>query len=471
MKAVRAWNAHGSIENRSMPAWICGALLLLVLLSQAGSALAAGPAKLPAGLFSTQGNQIVDRNHLPVRLACVYWSGMNARDSPKHRWLENLDGPYIGVRANVQAIADAGFNCIRVDFNNYSLHAAEEMPAYLARLDEVVAAAAKTGLRVIINDHNNEGIYAAGLHTCAAQQVNGIWYDKGGASAEGNGCGDPATVTQEIYRNDWVFIAARYAGNDTVIGYDLWNEPLSDWDASIRKAPATWGSGKRDHDIRRMYQEVGSAILAKDPGKLIFTACPATYSGRLIDGSHGQAPWGDCTGARRFPVAFTVDGKTVGNKTVYVVHLYPDSIAAISHLFGGSSSSGQAIQAMNQSFGFLESQNLAPVWNGESGTGFAHDPDDRDWANMLEKYLNGKLAGQGGPSFSSGQQGMGFAWMSWKTAYGGPASDDMGILNWDKTLNQAQMHIVRQLLYYPKPSVGKVAARPVQNSSSWVAHK
>ena len=55
---------------------------------------------------------------------------------------------------------------------------------------------------------------------------------------------------------------------------------------------------------------------------------------------------------------------------------------------------------MNYSFGFLESQNIAPVWDGEGGTGFRENPDDANWAEMLDKYLNGQLGSQGGPTFS-----------------------------------------------------------------------
>jgi len=51
--------------------------------------------------------------------------------------------------------------------------------------------------------------------------------------------------------------------------------------------------------------------------------------------------------------------------------------------------------------------NIAPVWNGESGTGFSENPDDLNWATMLDKYLNGQLGSKGAPTFSGNQQGIG----------------------------------------------------------------
>ncbi len=413
------------------------------------------PSPLPSGMFSTQGNQVVDQRGNPVRLSCVYWQGLNAENHP----LSNLDGPFTGIPANVNAIARAGFNCVRIDFNNISLHDSAASALLLSELDQVVAASKKARVRVIVVDHDNEGNYGSNngyTIDCAAQQQNGIWYDLGGASDGTDGCDNVGHTTQASYQSDWVSIASRYAGNDTVIGYDLWNEPLSYGDS-------TWGDGT-DRDIHLMYETVGSAMLSKDPRKLIFAECPQNYSGTLYNGTYGNAPWGDCTGVQNTPVVFTVNGRTIKDKVIYDVHLYPDSVSGIASLFGGSSSSPAAIAAMNYSFGYLESKNIAPVWDGESGTGLSSNPDDQDWANMLDNYLNGKLGSQGGPVFScdhngrQGQghacdlQGMGLAWMDWGT----PGSQDsLGILNSDGSLIPAQVSIVDPLLYYPKREDGQ----------------
>lgn len=146
------------------------ALIAMVLAPSTSSA--ANPAKLPDGMFSTLGNQIVDQNQNPVRLSCVYWPGLNHQDGP----LAGLKGPLKGIPANVEAISATGFNCIRIDFNNLSLHD-PATPAFLSVLDQVVAAAKKKNLRVIIADHDNEGNYGTNVNftdDCAAQQSNGI---------------------------------------------------------------------------------------------------------------------------------------------------------------------------------------------------------------------------------------------------------------------------------------------------------
>jgi aryl-phospho-beta-D-glucosidase BglC (GH1 family) len=415
-------------------------------LCAAAAAFGQTGSALPSGMFTTVGNQIVDRNQTPVRLACVYWPGLNHQDGP----LANVDGPIKGIQANVDAIAATGFNCIRIDFNNISLHDAATA-TFLSTLDQVVAAARKDSIRVIIDDHDNEGDFGTRVNftdDCAAQQSNGLWYDLGGATDGTDGCKDPGHTTQKSYQDDWVSIAARYAHNDTVIGYDLWNEPIASPGHSL------WGGGS-NRDIHLMFETVGSAILTVDPAKLIFAECPlAIYKpATLYDGvTFGSAPWGDCTGVRNLPIVFTVNGHSIKDKVVYDVHLYADSIADIAKLFDGSSSSPSAIKAMNASFGFLETENIAPVWDGEGGTGFRNNPDDRDWANMLDKYLNGELGAQGGPTFSGNQQGMGFAWMSWTTQFPGEHDDLLGILNHDGSRVAEELNVIRPLLYYPKPA-------------------
>ena len=71
----RSGNKSKAIEN------LFPLALFAMLLAPLTSA-AATPARLPDGMFSTKGNQIVDKNHNPVRLSCVYWPGLNHQDGP-----------------------------------------------------------------------------------------------------------------------------------------------------------------------------------------------------------------------------------------------------------------------------------------------------------------------------------------------------------------------------------------------------
>ena len=357
--------------------------------------------------------------------------------------LRNFTAPYNGFAANMAAISAAGFNCVRIDFNNRSLHAGN-VAAFLQQMDQAVVAAKGAYLKVIFVDHDNEGLtdLLTG-HDCASQQHNGIWYDVGGASDGTDGCGHLGHTTQASFRSDWTMIARRYARIDAVVGYELWNEPFT-------YGRSTWGDGTA-HDIRKMAEEVGSAMLTHDQGKLIFAPCPQNHGPTLLFDKQtiSYAPWGDCTGARYQPVVFTVNGRKITNQVVYDIHLYPSSISGIANIFGSSAAPG-IIAAMNASFGFLMKDGIAPVWNGEGGTGFYQPVDDLAWAKMIVQYFNGELGLQGAPTYTGNQQGMGFSWMYWGTSYG-PTSDNLGILNDDGSLRPGQLSILAHIFFYPKP--------------------
>src|SRR3569623_2133463 len=82
-------------------------------------------ATATAGL-STRGNQIVDANGTPVRIASVGWNEIGA-------------GPLQGFDAHAAAMAQAGFNSIRVSWVNAT------RDDILATLDQVVAAVGVVG--------------------------------------------------------------------------------------------------------------------------------------------------------------------------------------------------------------------------------------------------------------------------------------------------------------------------------------
>lgn len=349
-----------------------------------------------AGALSTRGNQIVDDAGNAVRLACVGWNEIGA-------------GPMQSFDENVAAMKDAGFTCIRVSWVN------ARMSEDLQTIDQVVASAAKVGLRVVLDNHTNEPGHSD-EDNWGAQQKNGLWYDQGGASDGTDGGGNAGTVTDAKFLSDWVAVAQHYAGNRTVIGFDLRNEPLAYPGAS------TWGDGDPNHDIRLMYQRVGNAVLAVDPGKLVICEGPQNYSGSFAD--TGPAPWGDLSVAAKYPVVLSVP-----NKVVYSIHDYPKEIAGYMPDNGAAK-----VAQMNAAWGYLVTQKIAPVWIGEMGSSMK-DATDQAWADTLVDYVNGNLGALGGPTFGPGEKGIGTDWWAWGDLAGQLPE---GTQNGDGTLRAAQ---------------------------------
>jgi endoglucanase len=327
----------------------------VLMLAPVGFAQSSPRTLLPPGDLSTKGNQIVDRNGRPVRLACVGWNQVHEE---------------IPLERQTTLMAKLGFNCIRLSWVN----ATKE--ADLAEIDRVAAAASKAGLRLILDNHTNEPGHGE-RDNWGAVQKNGLWYDLGGASDGTDGGGNLGTVTDAKFLADWQFVARHYVGNPTVIGYDLRNEP-ADWPHM-----SVWGGGS-DRDIASMYTRVGNAILAIDPTRLIIV----------------EPPNSDCRSVRKDPLTLAVP-----NKLVYSVHEYPGEIS------GQKVSSGPAlIKRMNEMWGWIYNENVGPIFVGEMGSSMASD-QAKAWAETIVPYLNG--TGPDGLHVPPGGQAVSTDWWVW----------------------------------------------------------
>jgi endoglucanase/chitinase len=366
----------------------------------------APPHRLDAVPLSTSGSQIVDANGQPTRIHGV---GM---------WYDE------DAVSKVPGIARAGFNTIRLDWSNRALH-----DGGLRDLDRVIDAARRHQLRVILDAHSNEAGTPGPWKPCYAQQQNGLWYDRGGASGDTDGCGTPGTVTDERFVADWQAIARHYLGNTTVIGYDLWNEPLA-------YGKSTWEPGDHnpEHNIRWMCERVGNAILAIDPTKLIICEGPMNATSSAAD-ALTPAPWGDLSLAARLPV-----GLIVPHKIVYSIHDYPATIGGFRPDAGV-----QKIALMNKTWGYLVHDRIAPVIVGEMGASMV-TPQDQRWANTLIAYVNGNLAAFGAPHFRDDEQGISTIW--WFAGHD-PNGDPSGIFDRAGNIDPVQQATYSRLSYQP----------------------
>ncbi len=401
---------------------------------------------LPSGYLHTRGNQIVDDNNIPVRIDAVGWWGANAAGGA----LQGLANTSYRTLMN-DAKAD-GFNTLRIAWGdstlnqipqsgqiNYSQNSNLRGLSNLQIFQKVVAYAGQIGLRVIFDHHDNDGQ--------AGQQANGLWFDSGPGSDGTDGRGTTGTVTAQQFQRDWVALASTFKGNSTVIGYDLDNEPTS-------VGHINWGQGGPT-DIQAMYSIVGSAVEAADPGALIIAEGPQEYGaprrGSGMD-PNVAAPEGNLTGVKTKPVRITVDGQAVINEVVYSVHEYPYGISGVR-----PDSGPVAIQRMNRAWGFVETDNIAPVWVGEMGSSLDGTNDgnpesvagEQAWANTMIGYFDGQDGAQGGPTFSGDQQGIGTGWW-WLGSGGSPDGILTRYGGSTPSFNIAQQAVTDQLVFVPK---------------------
>jgi endoglucanase len=360
---------------------------------------------LPAGYLSTDGSQIVDAAGNPVRIDAVGWNGTDGAAGSA------LSGLYATSYQNIMASMKAdGFNTIRIPWPDVSLNAVpaageidyNQNPGLqglttLQIYQKVVAYAGQIGMKVIFDHHTDDG----GANGWGGQQANGLWFDSGPGSDGSDGDGHTGTVTAAQFEHDTLTLAKTFSGNSTVVGFDLDNEPTPGPDGNNG---INWGQGGPD-DIQAMYTTVGNAVEAADPGALIIAEGILEYSDPPAGSGLNTgvvAPEGDLTGVATDPVTLSVP-----DKVVYSVHEYPNEIGDID---GVTSDTGPvAIARMNADWGYLISQNIAPVWIGEMGADMT-STDAQNWAATLIPYLNGQDGAEGGPTFTGDEQPVSTDW-------------------------------------------------------------
>lgn len=387
--------------------------LLLLALAPFGAGAAPAtrpPAMLPAGCLSARGSQIVDQGGAPVRIACVGGLGTVVVGGRL-----GYPSQFAGLDGNVAAMKRVGFNCVRVDFTDKSV----DDPVLMAQFDDLVAACGKTGLKVIFDNHNNEATPRNWSN--AAQQSNGLWFDTGPGTDGTDGAGTKGTVSREQFRQDWVTMAKHWAGNPTVIGFDIRNEPCAH-----TSTPALWGGGGPT-DIHAMYEDVGNAILAVNPDALIICESVINYKTGAYEG--------DLSCVKTLPVVLRNP-----RKLVYSIHEYPKEIGG----YPGPESGPGYIARLNRTWGWLVRQDVAPVWVGEMGSS-ADTAAGRAWGETLLAYLNGKVLD--GPKFKGSRQPISGDWWLWGHR---PGEHPNGCLNADGTLRPEQAPFIAGLLFRRK---------------------
>jgi endoglucanase len=311
-----------------------------------GAAAAPGTG---AGYWHTSGNQILDSNGNPVRIAGVNWYGFETPDEIAHGlWAQDY-------HAIIDDIKNLGYNTIRIPFSNQMVETPivpQNLSFYntgpintdlkglnsLQILDKIIAYAGQDGLKVILDDHRSEAGESA--------EQNGLWYT--------------SAYPSSAWVNDWTTLAKRYAGNPTVIGFDLRNEPHTPAGDTYAQG-ATWGTGDPATDVRLAYEQAGNAILAVDPNALIF--CEGIGENPTASGGMNSTWWGgDLALAGQYPVTLSSPGHVV-----YSAHDYGPSL--FQQTWFNSSTTPASLDAVwNANWGYLYSQDTAPVWVGEFGT-------------------------------------------------------------------------------------------------------
>ncbi|MPZ25126.1 MAG: cellulase family glycosylhydrolase [Micromonosporaceae bacterium] len=408
------WTAAGA----ALAAGLLAAAASLTVTTLAAAPASAQTAGTGTGYLHTDGNRIVDVTGATVRLTGLNWFGMETDNHTFHGLWAN---PPASWRGQVERMAELGFNTIRIPYTGDSLRPDAEATSInsftnpdlvglhpLEILDRVIGHAGSLGMRVILDRHRP---------TASGQSA--LWYT-------------PQASEQSMI-DDWLLLAQRYAGNPTVVGADLFNEPHAE--GTLPNATgACWGCGDPARDWRLAAERIGNTIQAVQPDWLIIVEGVSCPSGGLPNPSDGDpATDDDCTwwggnllAAGAFPVRLDVP-----DRLVYSAHDYAISVFDRQPWFNDPSFPANLPGVWDHYWGYLHHQQVAPVFVGEFGTTLQH-PLDQQWLPALMSYLSGNQ--------------LSFTFWSWN-----PNSGDTGGIVLDDwwTVNQPKYDILAPHLVPP----------------------
>ena len=328
----------------------------------------------------TDGNRILDKDGKQVWLTGVNWFGYNTGTN-------TFDGLWNSqLKPSVEAIADHGFNLIRVPISAELINswAAGEYPkanynnAYNTELNGMnslqifeyfLKLAEENGLKVMPDIHSAE--------TNASGHVVNLWYTD--------------RVSAEDFYSALEWMADRYKDNDTIIAYDLKNEPHGK--PFEGDGAAIWNDSTKPNNWKYVAEQAAARILAKNPNVLILVEGTEIYPMDLNTNSDFHSTnekdyyfnwWGgNLRGVRDYPVNL---GK-YQNKLVYSPHDYGPTVYEQPWFKGDYSYDSLMKDCWKDNWLYIHTDNIAPLLIGEWG-GFMKEPNLKWMTYMRELIKN-----------------------------------------------------------------------------------
>lgn len=345
-------------------------------VSTADGGEVAPPANSASGddWLSVDGNQLVTADGRPVWLTGANWFGFNTSERVLHGlWSVNLE-------ETVNGLASRGFNVLRVPVStelllewragqaavsadvNTQVNPELEGATSLEVFDAMLAAAQAHGVKVIVDVHSAKADNMGHLAP--------VW------TAEG--------VTREDFMVAWEWVAERYAHDDTIVGFDLKNEPHGTPSESPR---ATWGDGS-EYDWREVASEAAERIHAVHPHALLLVegieATPKTGKA-WSSTNHGDYDFNWWGGNLRFAGDQPVDGPA--HKIMYSPHDYGPLVHEQPWFQGSFSASSLERDVWGPNWLYLHDDEISPLLIGEWGGRVGQDERQDHWLTYLRDLI------------------------------------------------------------------------------------
>lgn len=326
--------------------------------------------------LSVSGNKIVDKDGKEVWITGVNWFGYNTGTN-------TFDGLWSSeLKKTVKSVADHGFNLIRVPISaelinqwaageypqaNYNQAYNEELNSMnsLEIFDYFLQLAEQNGIKVMPDIHSAQ--------TDAAGHTVNLWYT------------DQVSVKDYYAALEWM--AKRYKDNDTIIAYDLKNEPHGKPNEGSKAA--IWNDSKAANNWKYVAETAAAKVLAQNPNVLILVEGTEIYPKNKkgdyssTDSEDYYFNWwgGNLRGVKDFPV----DLGKYQNKLVYSPHDYGPTVYEQPWFEGNYTYASLMKDCWRDNWFYIYEDEIAPLHIGEWG-GFMKEPNLK-WMKYMRQLI------------------------------------------------------------------------------------
>lgn len=343
-----------------------------------------------------EGSRLYDMNGNEVWLTGANWFGFNCNEAcPHYLWSADADDC-------LTEIADRGINIIRFPIstelivswmngkpNPVNSFSANADPAFTINKD-FCEADGKTPVDsmqvfdIMMKKCKEHGIKAFidihSPHTDNSGHNYNLWYGKAG-------------VTTDVWIDSLVWLAEKYKNDDTLLAYDLKNEPHGKGQEG--DAAAKWDGSKDENNWAYAATRCAEAILDVNPHALILVEGVEQSMSGAMEGDYWGMPdrrdnspyigawWGgNFRGAREFPIK----PKQGTSQIVYSPHDYGPSVYAQTWFDKNFTEETLLKDYWYDTWAYINAEDIGPELIGEWG-GHMDGKDNQKWMTLLRDYM------------------------------------------------------------------------------------
>jgi aryl-phospho-beta-D-glucosidase BglC (GH1 family) len=356
-----------------------------------------------------EGSRLYDKDGNEVWLTGANWFGLNCGENALHGlWSADID-------ELLSSIADHGINCLRMPISTElllswmngtpnavsSVSAGNDAPYYVINPDfldsdgnlkdsegifeVVVEKCKKYGIKIIMD------IHSPAAHN-SGHNYN-VWYYNSAAGDADNMAvtADGTQVTTEMWQETLVWLADKYSNDDTIIAYDLKNEPHGKGQEGT--AAAKWDDSTDENNWAYAATNCALAIMEVNPNALILiegveqSLKSSSYTWGQPD-SETDPPYipawwgGNLRGVKDYPI----DLGEYQSQVVYSPHDYGPGVYNQTWFQKDFTTQTLLDDYWYDTWAYINDQDIAPLLMGEWG-GYMDGGDNEKWLTLLRDYM------------------------------------------------------------------------------------